>query len=470
MVTALWWIRRDLRLSDNQALTAALHAAEQVVPVFVLDPRLWRSPYVGARRLAFLIGGLQALDMALHARGSALIVRAGEPATALAALIAETGAQAIYAEADVSPYARQRDARVAARLPLRLTAGVTVHPPGSILKRDGTPYTVFTPFSRAWLALPLPTAAELLPAPEHIPTPGGLSSVPWPDLPPPEPAFPPGESAAQRRLAAFTTSAIHHYAERRDRMAEEGTSRLSPYLRFGMLSARQAAVAALTARAAAATPPEAAGAATWLNELLWREFYAHILYHFPQVRRESFRPALRAVAWENDPHRFAAWCAGRTGYPIVDAGIRHLLATGWLHNRARMIVASFLTKDLLIDWRWGERFFMQQLLDGDPAANNGGWQWAAGTGTDAAPYFRIFNPVLQGEKFDPTGDYIRRWVPELARVPLPYLHRPWTMPESVQQAAGCRIGQDYPAPLVDHARARERALAVYKSPVRIDTL
>lgn len=462
MTTALWWIRRDLRLSDNQALTAALRAAEQVVPIFVLDPRLWRSAAVGVRRLAFLLGGLRALDVELRTRGSYLVVRAGEPAPVLAALRAETGASAIYAEADISPYARRRDAAVTALLPLHLTAGVTVLPPEAVLKRDGTPYTIFTPFSRAWLALPLPTAAELLPAPEQLRTPAGLASVPWPDLPPPEPAFPPGEKEARRRLDVFTTSAIYHYAARRDQLAQEATSRLSPYLRFGMLSARQAVVAALNARAIASTPAEVASAATWLNELLWREFYAHILYHFPQVRHESFRPALRGIPWENDAARFAAWCEGRTGYPIVDAGMRQLVTTGWLHNRARMIVASFLTKDLLIDWRWGERFFMQQLLDGDPAANNGGWQWAAGTGTDAAPYFRIFNPVLQGEKFDPAGDYIRRWVPELARVPARYRHRPWTMPEEVQQAAGCRLGQDYPVPLVDHAWARERALAAYK--------
>lgn len=462
MSTALWWVRRDLRLSDNAALSAALRAAERVVPVFVVDPTLWHSPYVGQKRGAFLLGGLRALDAELRTRGSYLVVRAGDPVAALAALQAETGAGAVYAEADVSPYARRRDVRVAAQLSLHLIAGVTVHPPGTVLKRDGTPYTVFTPFSRAWLALPLPTAGELLAAPVQVPTPAGIASAPWPDLPLPEPAFPPGEAEAQRRLAAFTAHAIYHYAEQRDRMAQEATSRLSPYLRFGMLSARQAVVAALEAQAAAGDEEARQSAKTWLNELLWREFYAHILYHFPQVRRESFRPALRGIPWENDPARFAAWCEGRTGYPIVDAGMRQLAATGWLHNRARMIVAAFLTKDLLIDWRWGERFFMQQLLDGDPAANNGGWQWAAGTGTDAAPYFRVFNPVRQGEKFDPEGTYVRRWVPELARVPEKYLHQLWMMPEETQRAAGCVIGRDYPAPIVDHARARERALVAYK--------
>jgi deoxyribodipyrimidine photo-lyase len=238
-----------------------------------------------------------------------------------------------------------------------------------------------------------------------------------------------------------------------------GTSGLSPYLRFGMLSARQAAVAALEV----GEHPEAReGAQVWLDELIWREFYLHILYHFPNVLRESFRESLREIPWDNDTRAFAAWQEGLAGYPVVDAAMRQLRATGWMHNRARMIVASFLTKDLLIDWRWGERYFMQQLVDGDPASNNGGWQWSAGTGTDAAPYFRIFNPVLQGEKFDPEGAYVRRWVGELARVPDRYLQRPWLMPEEIQREAGCILGKDYPAPMVDHAWARERTLEAYR--------
>ena len=204
-------------------------------------------------------------------------------------------------------------------------------------------------------------------------------------------------------------------------------------------------------------------AETWLNELIWREFYMAILYHFPNVLREAFRPELRAIPWSNDPAQFAAWCEGRTGYPVVDAAMRQLVETGWMHNRARMIVASFLVKDLLIDWRWGERFFMEHLIDGDPAANNGGWQWTAGVGTDAAPYFRVFNPTLQAAKFDPDGAYVRRWVPELARVPDKHIHAPWLMPLDVQRTAGCVIGQGYPAPIVDHGTARDRVLAAYKT-------
>jgi deoxyribodipyrimidine photo-lyase len=254
---------------------------------------------------------------------------------------------------------------------------------------------------------------------------------------------------------------VFRYAQHRNQLDLAGTSGLSPYLRFGMLSARQAVVAAHQAIAAAPNAQGRTGAETWLNELIWREFYNSIMAHFPRVRAGSFREHYNAIRWVNDPAAFAAWTQGRTGYPVVDAAMRELAQTGWMHNRARMIVASFLVKDLLVDWRWGERWFMQQLVDGDPAANNGGWQWTAGVGTDAAPYFRIFNPVLQGQKFDAPGQYIRRWVPELAYVPAKYIHTPWKMPAAVQQQAGCRLGQDYPHPLVDHRQARAATLTAY---------
>jgi deoxyribodipyrimidine photo-lyase len=467
MTTAIWWIRRDLRLTDNQALAAALAYAEQVIPVFVLDPALLGSPYVGDKRLAFLLGGLRQLDAGLRAWGSRLVVRYGEPLAELGALLAESSATRIFAEEDFSPYARQRDANVAAALPLHQTEGVTVHPPGMVLKADGTPYTVFTPFSRAWRAVPLPSERALLDNPASLPVVPDLPGLPIPDSPvlPATVPFPPGETEAQRRLDAFVglgDAPIHHYAEGRNRLGQDGTSRLSPYLRFGMVSARQAVISAMSAIEAAPNPEARKGAETWLNELIWREFYVHIHYHFPQVHGSSFRPVYNHIAWENDAGAFAAWCEGQTGFPVVDAAIRQLVETGWMHNRARMIVASFLVKDLLIDWRWGERFFMQHLVDGDPAANNGGWQWTAGTGTDAAPYFRIFNPVLQGKKHDRAGRYVRQWVPELARVPDKFIHEPWKMPLDVQREAGCRIGQDYPAPIVDHAWARERTLGAYR--------
>jgi len=461
---SLWWIRRDLRLQDNPALQAGC-AEGTVVPVFILDPHLLTGRNASPRRQAFLFDGLRALDQDLRTRGSQLILRTGVPAEALGELAAEVDARAIFAQADVSPYARRREAEVAERVPLVLTRWPTLHDPAAVLKRDGTPYTVFTPFGRAWRALPLPGPRDRLPAPDSIPTPTGIAGLP---IPQPETAeaneFPPGEAAAHRLLEQFTTSspaAIFDYSLGRDRVDLPGTSRLSPYLRFGMLSARQAALAALDAHQQAPHKSAREGADTWLNELIWREFFATILFHFPFVGRRSFRADLRSIRWENDRHAFQAWCTGRTGYPLVDAAMRQLAATGWMHNRARMVVASFLVKDLLIDWRWGERWFMQQLLDGDPASNNGGWQWAAGTGTDAAPYFRVFNPTAQAQRHDPHGAYIRRWVPELAQVPEGWIHAPWEMPAGVQRESGCHLGAQYPLPLVDHSWARQRTLAAY---------
>jgi deoxyribodipyrimidine photo-lyase len=461
MKRTIWWIRRDLRLSDNQALTAALSRAEEVIPVFVLDPGLLKSAYCGEKRLAFLCDGLRALDADLHRRGSALVVRRGDPLAALADLLCQSGAEAIFAEADHSPYARRRDQRVSRELPLDLTPGLTVHAPAVVVKADGAPYTVFTPFSKAWLSHPWP--GDPLPAPGKITSPMGIQGEGIPALQlPGEAPFLAGEIQAQRLLAAFTSRSIGRYGEERNRMDLASTSGLSPYLRFGMLSARQAAAAARMAEAQAVDGPAHRSAETWLNELIWREFYISILFHFPLVRRMAFRPGMRSIPWINDPEAFNAWAAGRTGYPVVDAAMRQLVQTGWMHNRARMIAASFLTKDLLIDWRWGEKFFMQHLLDGDPAANNGGWQWTAGTGTDAAPYFRVFNPVLQGMKFDPQGAYIRRYIPELVNVPLDFIHIPWTMPLHMQKQVGCLIGDNYPAPIIDHGVARQRLLQVYK--------
>jgi deoxyribodipyrimidine photo-lyase len=451
---------------DNQALDVALACADQVIPVFVLDPTLLDSPRADPKRVAFLFGGLETLDRDLRDRGGRLIVRHGDPTDELATLMVESGAGAIFAEEGFSPYARERDSRVVERLPLKLVGSPVVHPPGTILKADGTPYTVFTPFSRRWKNLPLLQYSGSLPALEKMRTSESIESLPIPTEPtlPSTVPFPPGEAEAQRRLADFVRgdgAPIYRYAEMRDRVDVPGTSRLSPYLRLGMLSAGQATAAAMSAIDTAPGAEARKGAQVWLNELIWREFYVHILYHFPHVLEESFRARLRAIPWDNSKATFTAWCEGRTGYPVVDAAMHQLIQTGWMHNRARMIVASFLTKDLLVDWRWGERFFMQQLVDGDHAANNGGWQWTAGTGTDAAPYFRIFNPILQGKKHDPHGTYVRRWVPELSRVPDRFIHEPWKMPPEVQEQAGCMIGEDYPTPIVDHAWARKRALAAY---------
>jgi deoxyribodipyrimidine photo-lyase len=466
MQTAIWWLRRDLRINDNQALNAALTHAGRVIPVYILDPRLIQSAYVGEKRLAFLYEGLRRLDADLRQRGSHLIVRQGSPVSELTLIKQVTQAGAVYAESDYSPYARQRDAMVARHLPLHLTGGVTVHPPEFIHKPNGEPYTVYTPFSKTWKALYAPGNLQVRPAPESMPLSGEdiPGSQALPDTPVLSPSVPflPGEAEAQRRLNAFLSENIYQYAEKRNLPGAAGTSLLSPYLRYGMISARQAVAAAYQAIESAPYPAARKGAETWLNELIWREFYIAVLYHYPHVRARSFREDLQHISWENDPRLFDAWKQGLSGYPIVDAAMRQLTSSGWMHNRTRMIAASFLVKHLLIDWRWGERWFMQHLVDGDPAANNGGWQWSAGTGTDAAPYFRVFNPILQGARFDPGGDYVRCWVPELGNVPDEFIHKPWEMPAALQRQAGCVIGEHYPKPIVEHSWARQRALDVFK--------
>lgn len=281
-------------------------------------------------------------------------------------------------------------------------------------------------------------------APDELALPAVTCDIPLPDT---------RESYARALLQRFAVRRIAHYDSGRDQMAQAGTSMLSPYIRFGILSIQACARVALSA--------DGPGAAVWLSELAWRDFYTHIAAHFPHIRAGNYRRQYDALQWENDPRLFDAWCRGQTGYPVVDAAMRQLTSTGWMHNRARMIVASFLTKDLLIDWRWGERFFMQHLLDGDTPANNGGWQWAASTGTDAQPYFRIFNPSSQGQRFDPDGAYVKRFVPELARVPAQYIHTPWLLTPMLQHAYGVRLGVDYPHPIVDHAAQRPKVMAMF---------
>lgn len=460
MPPSIWWIRRDLRLYDNPALQAAVASGQPVIPVVILDPTLLRIP--APARHAFWVNGLRSLDADLRARGSRLIVRSGPPQEVLKSLLAESSAEEIFALEDTSPFGRTRDDIVARTLPLRRQHGITIHHPDLVIHANGKPFTVFTPFSRAWKELPPPHAALMHPAPRILPPPPDLPSLPLPDMPIPE-GFPPGETEAFARLDKFTRSDIFEYQHLRDRMAQDGTSQLSPYLRFGMLSPRTAYLAAVEAFTSTDEPSAREGIDVWINELIWREFFHAVLFHFPEVRRRAFKSNLNAVPWRDAPNDLATWQNGLTGYPVVDAAMRQLRVTGWMHNRARMITASFLVKDLLTDWREGERWFFQHLLDGDPAANNGGWQWAAGTGTDAMCYFRIFNPTLQGQKFDPRGEYVRRWVPELAKVPARYIHEPWKLSAADQRACGCIIGEHYPFPMVDHAAARTRALAAYET-------
>ena len=471
MNRAIWWIRRDLRLADNQALHAALDHADHVLPVFILDPRLLNSDYCGDKRVTFLFDGLRRMDADLRQIGSSLKIRKGYPPDILARLADESGATAVFAEEDFSPYARRRDEQVAKAVPLHLYGGLTVHHPDMVLKQDGEPYTVFTPFSKSWRSLPLPVDADLLPSPTSLGREIELPSLPLPAASDELALFSAGEEEGLRRLRHFTTGAnpvVYLYGKRRNQPHVEGTSGLSPYLRFGMVSMRQVVVKALAAVKQAEDEGGRESANTWLNELIWREFFLSILYHYPRVRQRSFRPQYEQIEWRDDKQAFEAWCRGRTGYPMVDAAMRQLSESGWMHNRCRMVTASFLVKDLLINWRWGERWFMQQLVDGDPAANNGGWQWTAGTGTDAAPYFRIFNPVLQSKKFDPNGEYIRRWLPELTSVPESYIHEPWKMPADIQRQSNCVIDVDYPAPMVDHRAARERTMAAYQLSTRGD--
>jgi deoxyribodipyrimidine photo-lyase len=441
-MTAIWWIRRDLRLTDNAALQAA-SAAGPVIPVYILDPAFAHS---SPRRKNFLYEGLHELDRALRTRGSYLVIRLGSPVDVLQQIQTEAHSGILFAEEDFTPYALKRDEKVARHLPLQLVHGQTVFHPAEVLKPNRTPYIVFTPYSKSWKAR-LSDAIRLHPAPVRIDTPAGIETEPLPSFKV-SPLFPAGEEEGLVRLEEFFHRRIFEYGENRDRMDLEGTSSLSPYLHFGMLGMRQAVQAARQAIG----QKRSAGADVWLNELICREFYIQILYHFPHVRATGFNRMLANIAWQNNEDHFDAWKAGRTGVPIVDAAMRQLKEIGWMHNRARMIAASYLVKDLLIDWRWGEAWFMENLLDGDLAANNGGWQWIAGTGTDAAPYFRIFNPLLQSRKFDPHGDYIRKWIPELRMLDSRSIHAPW---ENGVQVKG------YPErPIIE--RDKQRTLLAYQ--------
>ena len=446
-MSSIWWIRRDLRLQDNLTLKKALENPP-VLPVFILDPVLLNT--APERRLNFLFRNLHELDQDLKTRGSKLIIRTGKPVEVLERLLSESGADQIYAEEDFTPYARLRSVLVGSYLPLKLVQGQLGLHPLAALKANGKPYRVFTPFKRNWLAL-FPVI-DPIPIPKHIPSFQDFDS----DLLPSgddEAFFPAGEETARRRLEIFIKKKVEFYHLNRDRMDLEGTSDLSPYIRFGVLGLRTALSQSMQILENESNHKDVQGVETWLNELIWREFYIHIMFHFPESRTQNFRSMYDRLPWRNEISDFEAWKEGLTGFPVVDAAMRQLKQTGRMHNRARMISASFLVKDLLIDWRWGEKWFRENLLDGDLAVNNGSWQWVAGTGTDSAPFFRIFNPIRQGEKYDPTGKYIRTWVPELADLDAKVIHDPWKKRVKIS---------GYPKPIIDHKFARERAILAFQ--------
>ncbi len=455
--TTVVWFRRDLRVADHPALRDAADAGGAVC-LYVLDPALLaRRHHRAPARLRFLRAGLEALDEELRARGSRLVVRHGLPDEVVPGVAAEAGAGAVHLTRDVSPYARARDARVAGALrgvgvALREAPADLLAEPDDLPGSSGSGYRVFTPFHRSWRQAPVPP---------HVPAPRAIEGPELPGeglgrLPSGDPPLPAGPAAARARLVAFVRQAADDYPARRDLLAEDATSRLSAYLRFGMCTPGQ------IGRALGLPGTLPPGREGFWRQVCWRDFYHHHLARNPEVAREAFAVPLRRIRWDDDPAGLAAWTAGETGYPLVDAGMRQLAQDAWIHNRARMVVASFLAKDLLVNWRRGETVFMQGLVDGDPASNNGGWQWTAGTGTDAAPYFRVLNPVRQARRFDPDGDYVRRHVPELRDVPDARIFEPWTMTAEEQRAAGCRIGSDYPAPRVDHAGRRELVLERYR--------
>lgn len=465
--SSLCWFRRDLRSQDHAALYAALKASDRVFCVFVFDTEILdKLPDPGDRRVEFIRASVEELRRALEGLGGGLEVVHGPARTEIPRLAAECRVEAVFANHDYDPAAVARDEAVAGALARNGVAWLTrkdhvVFEKDEVLTQAGRPYTVFTPYKNAWLKKLEAFYLKGYPVAKYR---GRLASARRRRLPSladigfektnlAELGIATGMSGAQRLFADFRRR-MDRYHERRDFPALKGPSYLSVHLRFGTLSVREAARAAWLSRSR--------GAAVWLSELIWRDFYHMILHHFPHVVTRPFRREFDALAFPNDAQLFRAWCEARTGYPLVDAAMRQINQTGYMHNRLRMVTASFLVKDLLVDWRWGEQYFAEHLIDFDLAANNGGWQWAASTGCDAQPYFRIFNPVTQSRKFDPDGKFIRRYLPELAGCDDRSVHAPWLMTQEEQREAGVVIGRDYPAPVVDHDVQRKLALALYQ--------
>ncbi len=463
---ALVWFRRDLRVDDHAALYHALKRHQRVYCAFVFDSDILDAlPTRADRRVEFIWLSVIELDAKLREHGGGLSVLHGRAREQIARLAAQLKVDAVYANHDYEPAAIARDEAVAADLAVGGAAFQTfkdqvVFEREEVMTLADTPYSVFTPYKNAWLKKldafylkPYPVKAYLKAlAPPPASTIPSLQDMGFETTNLASLGIPAGMSGAAKLLRDFR-SRLDEYQERRDFPSVKGPSYLSVHLRFGTVSIRALAAEAL-ARASR-------GAQVWLSELIWRDFYFMILSHHPHVVGHSFKREFDHVQFDNDKTKFAAWCEGRTGYPLVDAAMRQINATGYMHNRLRMIAASFLVKDLHIDWRWGEQYFADNLNDFDLSANNGGWQWAASTGCDAQPYFRIFNPVTQSERFDAEGRFIRKYVSELAKVKGKFIHAPWLLGPIEQQAAGCVIGKDYPAPIVDHDWARKLTLERY---------
>ena len=470
---ALVWFRSDLRVADNTALHEACRAADRgVVAVFVVTPRQWREHDWGPPKVDFVLRCLSALSEELEERRIPLLIRETPRFSGVPKLLTglarehECDALCFNEEYEVNEAGRDRKVRVAFEerdLQVRAFHDQTVLPPDLVRTGSGDFYRVFTPFKRAWIGEVLQRGIpEPRRRPRRLATPvTSLDEVPrsLPGFEPPSglaDLWPAGERAAQKRLDRFIRRGIGDYKKDRDFPGIEGTSRISPYLAAGAISPRQCLAAGAAANMGELDSGER-GPVTWISELVWREFYRHILVGYPRVcRNRAFKPETERIVWDDDDARFRAWAEGRTGVPIVDAAMRQLAETGWMHNRLRMIAAMYLTKDLFLDWRRGEAWFMRHLVDGDFASNNGGWQWSASTGCDAAPYFRIFNPVRQSERWDPDGEFIRSHVPELAGLEAPGIHDPSALPPLE------RAGLDYPEPLVDHRDAVARAVEEFR--------
>ncbi len=465
------WFRSDLRIGDNLALSTAAQSGRPVVALFVLDDGNQSALPPGAASRWWLHHSLDTLSASLLTRGLSLVLRRGDPRTALDDVIAATGAGTVLWNRRYAPDQARADQAVKADLRQRGLAvhsfdGALLHEPTALTTKSGEPYRVYSPFWRALTALDEPRLPA--PAPERIAAFGRPLATDtlcdW-NLLPTKPdwstglaeTWTPGEAGAHKRLSDFIASSLNGYQTQRDLPGMEGTSRLSPHLAFGEITPFAIWQAAIEAEVSSG--PDRT---TFLKELVWREFSYHLLFHNRDLKTANFNRGFDAFPWREDTATLRAWQRGQTGYPIVDAGMRQLWQTGWMHNRVRMIVASFLVKHLLTDWRHGERWFWDTLVDADPASNTASWQWVAGSGADAAPYFRVFNPILQGNKFDTQGTYVRRFVPELARLPDQHIHEPWEAPAQVLADAGVRLGTTYPEPIVDHPAARKRALAAYE--------